>query len=295
MLGILWIVLKIIMWVLIGLIGLIIILVNLLLWVPIRYKIKGGKCVGIKGKGQVSFLLKFIRGNFWYQEKKLYYVVKVLFFTVVKEIQVEEVTMPEKEVPEVVVEVTMPEKEVPEVVEEAVVEEDKKLFEEKRTTFSSNQEEEVEKQVEKLKKKKNRKSKEKKKKIKKKKDTNEVLVVEQIKKWYTFFRREENAGLVKFLLGRIKKIIGSVLPRKFEGKFNFGSEDPAATGSFLAITSLFYPRYKDHVTLTADFEGARIEGYGQVEGRIILGIIVYHGVRVFMDRRIRRLIKEVRK
>lgn len=282
MLGILGITLKIIMWILIVLISLILVLIGILLIVPIRYELQGSKCVSTKINGQVSFLFKLFRGNFIYEKKQLYYIVKVLFFTVAKEeVEKEEpIKKTEKEKP-----LSSKTKEINEVSKQA-----KEIKE-----ISKPKEVKVVKEIKKEKKAEKKIKNKKIKRVKKSKDPDKVSVLDQVKSWYSFLKKEENKGLIKFVFKQIKKILSSILPRSFDGYANIGFDDPASTGATLAVVSMLYPLYKEHFTLTPDFDGERLEGYGQVKGRIIIGVIVYYGLRLIIDSRVRRLIKEARK
>jgi hypothetical protein len=75
----------------------------------------------------------------------------------------------------------------------------------------------------------------------------------------------------------------------------FGLEDPGTTGYILGFASMFYPKYKDGFVLQADFYDPVLEGHIKVKGKITFGVFVYYAIRIILDRRVRRLIKEVRK
>ncbi len=101
--------------------------------------------------------------------------------------------------------------------------------------------------------------------------------------------------MIKFVFRMIGKMLKSILPRKISGRVNFGTDDPAMTGYILAAVSSFYAMYARSFVVTPDFEGPRIEGHIRGKGRIIIGVIVFYGIRVILDKRVRRLIKEARK
>ena len=118
--------------------------------------------------------------------------------------------------------------------------------------------------------------------------------LDQAKEFWQFLRADENQGLFKMVFSRIKKMLKSILPKKYRGHVRFGFEDPAMTGGLLGGISMFYPKYYKSLTVEADFEHVKVEGKLWVKGRIIPGVILYHAIRVVLDRRVRRLIRKVR-
>lgn len=115
------------------------------------------------------------------------------------------------------------------------------------------------------------------------------------KQFYTFLREDENRGLFKYVFGNIWKIVKSISPRKISGDMTFGLEQPDMTGYAVGVFSLLYPYTKNKFSLTADFTKAIIEGTFKFKGRILIVEILYYLVKIIADKRVRRLIKEVKK
>ncbi len=135
-----------------------------------------------------------------------------------------------------------------------------------------------------------------KKKSKKKKSAgDEESTFDQVKRFIGFLREEENKGVLRYILKMLLKAIKSILPRKLSGNVRFGLEDPSTTGYIIGVASIFYPKYKDSFVLQADFYEVILEGQIQVKGKITFGVFVWYALRIIIDRRVRRLIKEVRK
>lgn len=304
-LAVLWLILKIILWILLALIGIVFLLILMVLFVPIRYKVEGSKYATIEGKGKVTYLLRLIRASFHYTPEGYGYKVKVLFFTLLSE----DVALGKSKVEEPIVEeeveaqeptVTTMEATTPntEVSTSTTVHEGEQKIEPQASTS-----EEKDTIKPKPKEKTPKKPKEKKKKVKKKKPKKETSKVEkegestkeQVLRFYGFLREEENIGVLRFIIRKLLKAIGSILPKKFRGNVHFGLDDPAMTAYILGGASIFYPKYKDSLTLTPDFEETVIEGDLDIRGYILPCIFVWALIRIYLDGRVRRLIKEVRK
>lgn len=96
-----------------------------------------------------------------------------------------------------------------------------------------------------------------------------------------------------FLLCRkqVLSLLKSVLPKKIKGKLLIGTGDPASTGQVLAIYGMLYPLIGDNIVITPDFEQQIIEGELLIKGRITAGKLLKVAFVVFFNKDIRRVIK----
>lgn len=93
-------------------------------------------------------------------------------------------------------------------------------------------------------------------------------------------------------LGRILK---HVQPQKFEVAGIVGTGDPASVGQILAVQGMLYPWHKGNIRLEPDFEEKHIEGELHLKGRIRLGTLGICGLRILLNKNVRRLIRILRK
>lgn len=93
-------------------------------------------------------------------------------------------------------------------------------------------------------------------------------------------------------LGRILK---HVQPQKLEVIGSVGTGDPASTGQIMAIQGMLYPWHKGNIRLEPDFEEKHIEGELHLKGRIRLGTLGICGLRILLNKNVRRLIRILRK
>ncbi|PKM68056.1 MAG: hypothetical protein CVU95_05260 [Firmicutes bacterium HGW-Firmicutes-2] len=310
MLGIVFIILKSIVLALLGLVLLLLLLLNIILWVPIRYQVYGSKYDAILAYGQVDYLFGLIRLRLRYDGDGVQYTVHILWFKVhdsegvkkkdVKPRKVENAThlnqenqvkkeLPQKatdekrtEIKDLVIEEQVESKESvtqikeiktkePELVKEEPIK-DKKSF--KLPKFSKRKKD-----------KKNKENNEK---------TSDPSVLEQIKSGIELLRSDKHKGVLKFVLGKVHKMIKSILPRHIEADIIFGFDDPATTGLVLGGISMFYPCYGNTVDVIPNFEEVMFEGDIKIRGKIVIGVLVYYGLRIIIDKRVRSIIKAVR-
>ncbi len=93
-------------------------------------------------------------------------------------------------------------------------------------------------------------------------------------------------------LGRILK---HMQPQKFEVVGIVGTGDPASVGQILAVQGMLYPWHKGNIRLEPDFEEKHIEGELHLKGRIRLGTLGICGLRILLNKNVRRLIRILRK
>ena len=91
------------------------------------------------------------------------------------------------------------------------------------------------------------------------------------------------------------EIIRHVLPRKLEVFGIVGTGDPASTGQIMAIQGMLYPWHKGNIQLEPDFEEKYIEGELHLKGIIRLGTLGICGLRILLNKNVRRLIRILRK
>ncbi|VDN46353.1 conserved protein of unknown function [Petrocella atlantisensis] len=301
MLGIVFIILKSILLALLGLVLLLLLLLNIILWVPIRYQAYGSKYDAILAYGQVDYLFGLIRVRFRYDGDGVHYTVHILWFKVhdSKAIPKKKSKHPKKQtdgkmtyVKNVVVDekTEVKKKEVKEIeVKEIKIEENKPKTEESNSKEPQISVKEIQteesKQTKTPKVKKHKKTKD---------EKSETSTWEQIKSGIELLRSDKHKGVLKFVLGKVHKMVKSILPRRIEADIIFGFADPATTGLVLGGVSMFYPYYGNAVIIIPNFEEVMFEGDIKIRGKIVIGVLVYYGLRVIIDKRVRSIIKAVR-
>lgn len=108
-----------------------------------------------------------------------------------------------------------------------------------------------------------------------------------------YFQR--NPDIIRHIFRWIFKIILSILPRKIDGKIEFGLNDPSHTGYVLSIFYLFYPENRGKILIDANFEQMIFSGTLQIKGRVWLAQLLYYALRLVINIRIWRLYKMIMK
>lgn len=328
MLHILWLIIKFILIVL-GIAGVLLLSVLLLLlFCPVRYLIQGSKpeeagMSGLKGQVRVSWLFRGITFRFFYENEKTGTVFRIFGIspdkfkgrkkkTSVKKEKTEEKLSPEEKVLSVekeILEEKIPEekmsgKNISGEEDMSSLEKGSFVIEEKDGTGKSEVQEETEGesgeeiQESKLEKKKPgllkrfmEKIKSIPSKIQKIRLTIKRTCV-KIEWWKRFFSNPRIKEAIAFCWKDIKKLIRHILPIKVEGNVTFGFEDPSITGRIVALLGMFLPLHKNCIQIMPLFQTDRniLEGNVEMKGRIYGIVLVKTAAEIYFNKNVKYMI-----
>lgn len=289
MLHILWMLLKIIGIIILAVLGLVVLTLGVVFFVPVKYRAFGRLDKEIKKSSadmKFSWLLHLISGKVNFSEKQLTYELRILG----KKIQFDEDDDTAEALIKDVVENTVDnaekrfEKEIIEDVEDDLTIED--VSEDAK---------------EPRKKKKKRKKKPKDSLLKKIKYTfqnicDKIKVLKQKKDEVSaFLKTESHKSAFKKIWKEIGKLLKALKPKKLTVNAHFGFEDPSLTGKVLAVLSMLYPFYGDNISVQPDFENIILEGDFYIKGKIRLIHAVKLAWNLVWDKNVRITIKDTRK
>lgn len=89
---------------------------------------------------------------------------------------------------------------------------------------------------------------------------------------------------------QILLLLKSVKPRKIKGEVVVGTGDPASTAQILAAYSMLYPFWGTHIAFIPDFERVIFEGEVLIKGRITLFRLLKTGATVYLNKDLRQLM-----
>ncbi len=287
-------ILKIIGMILLCILGLILLLALLVLFVPIRYRLKAARRVQddepIRVDVKVTWLLHLISASFRYPEAA-YLKVKVLGISVFStEKKEEDKAKPEKmQNTQDQAEPGQEESKIETKSETIIQKESDDVEFEKELEEKLQEEEEIPtliKFFQKL--------------LQKLKNIKYTIlqicdkikhIVRNVRYYLAVIR--SNCFQRAFLLCKeeVFSLIKSVLPRKIKGNFLVGMGDPASTAQVLAIHGMLYPFIGNHITITPDFENTIVEGDLFVKGRITVFKVLKTAIKVYFNRDVRKVLR----
>ena len=268
MLHILFLILKIIGIILLIILGITLTLVGVVLFVPIRYRVKTETTNGMKGlktEGRVTWLLHLISAQITYQDETWDWLVRVGW----KKFRAREEDAEKAD--------DIGTEEETDLVSEKKVSTEKKVISGKRDDFDETDDSDkdvVEKENW----------------FKKIKCT--ILeICDKIKNIKEYLTNETHIQAFLRLKKELIFFVRKIKPDKINGYLRFGLEDPYNTGQVLAILSVLYPFYGEHFQVYPEFEQKIIEGDVFFKGRIhFMHLLLVLG-RLYFDKNVKTAYK----
>lgn len=125
-------------------------------------------------------------------------------------------------------------------------------------------------------------------------DTIEALLVKK-EKLESFITDEIHKAAFAAGLVEVKRLLRFLKPKKLTVDVHFGFEDPCITGQVLALLSVVYPFIGEHADIQPDFEQKILEGEVMASGKIRFLYIVIIGWNLIWNKNVRTTFRHVRK
>lgn len=302
MIQVLLLILKIIGISLLTILGLILLVLALVLFVPVFYKVHVvHNTEKTEVQGRVSFLFPLLTATFRYL-KKFSFKVRVLGLAVLDSERTKKEKKPEKpkkakktkkkQTPEPEEKMTVEENEIQEKEEPAVSEPvaDNAAPQRKSEEKSSREREQKPGFFEKISLK-----------LKKIRETISNIVY-KIKKLLhqkdevqRILSKPESKRALSFVWDKLKHLFKHILPRKIKGYVAYGADNPATTGQVLGVLGVVYAKTGQLVEIRPNFTEKQLECDVELKGHIQVFTILVIAVKVFINEEIRQLVADFKK
>lgn len=283
-------ILKIIGWILLAILGILVLLVCVVLFVPVRYELDG-KCNGtidtLDVRFRFSFLLHFLAGTVCYTEGKPTWNLRIAWKRFVnRDTELQETPIKKSEDSESSVnnakdeEINVPEEPIKN--EESVSEESITKESVTKETVSKETVSKKESFLDKIE-------------YKYKKIRDKLREIARKKeKVMEFLTNEIHQAAFLKVISELKRLLLRLRPQKIMGEIEFGFDDPAWTGQVLAGISILYPYFADCFQIIPDFEEKKLRGQLEIKGKISAKNFVALGLRVILDKNVRMTLRHIK-
>lgn len=106
---------------------------------------------------------------------------------------------------------------------------------------------------------------------------------------FEFWNKEEHRLARTAIYQNFRLFWKKSKPKKIKGNIHFGMEDPCETGLVLGFLSILQSLYKNELSIEADFEQQRLEGEVLIRGNIFIYIFLRSFLRIYFDKNIRTM------
>ena len=104
--------------------------------------------------------------------------------------------------------------------------------------------------------------------------------------------KPETKTAMTFAWDKLKRLLKHILPRKIKGYVAYGADNPATTGQVIGILSVIYARTGQVLEIRPNFAEKQLETDVIIKGRIQLFTLLLIAIKVALNKELRQVIKE---
>lgn len=116
----------------------------------------------------------------------------------------------------------------------------------------------------------------------------------KIEYYSDFLQDEHNRNAFTLLLGQAGGLLRHVKPRRFRADLKIGTEDPATTGTILAVLGIIYPFFNGGMHITPFYDRTVFEADTDLRGRVTAVVFLKTAWTVYFDKDFKRLLNTFR-
>lgn len=120
---------------------------------------------------------------------------------------------------------------------------------------------------------------------------NIISMGQKVEHYSQLLQDEHNQAVLRLLFGQTGALLRHVKPRKMQINLEIGTEDPAATGSILAVLGILYPVFEGGLHVTPHFDEAVFETDVDMKGRITVFVFLRAAWKIYFDKDVKHLLK----
>lgn len=109
--------------------------------------------------------------------------------------------------------------------------------------------------------------------------------------WKEFLANEQTKAAISLIWKDVKGLLHHVLPTKLEGDVTFGCDDPAITGTVLAVLGMTFPFHKNRIHVNPLFDGEnQLTGNVFLKGSIYGIVLIKAAIEIYFNKNIKYVI-----
>lgn len=113
--------------------------------------------------------------------------------------------------------------------------------------------------------------------------------------YYAGVLREDNTvALWKHVRQRLGKMLRAIRPRRINGSLVFGTGAPDTTGYLFGVYGMLSPLLHYGLCVTPDFTQQILEGSIDISGHITLWALTWNGLKLLLDKKLRLFIQKMK-
>ncbi len=122
-----------------------------------------------------------------------------------------------------------------------------------------------------------------------------VQMKDNIDYYIDFFEDERNQKAFRLCIDQFGIIFHHIRPRKFHARIHIGMGDPAATGQLLAALGIIFPLFEGKLKVEPEFDDSILEGDLYLKGHITAFVMLKVAWKIYFNKDIRRMMHKLKK
>lgn len=122
-----------------------------------------------------------------------------------------------------------------------------------------------------------------------------IHVKENITYYVEFMQDDRNQNAFRLCLSQFAVILRHIKPRKYRTDIVIGTDDPATTGTILAVLGIVYPIFEGNLHVTPDFERTIFEAELYARGRIRASAMLRAAWNIYFNKDFKRMLGNFKK
>lgn len=120
-------------------------------------------------------------------------------------------------------------------------------------------------------------------------------ILENISYYKALFQEEDTRLLYEHVKLRVGEVLRSIRPRKLKADILFGTGEPDITGYILAGCGMLSPYLGNNIHIVPDFENTVFEGEVYGAGHITMFVLLFNGACLFFDQRLHLFLRKLKR
>ena len=117
-------------------------------------------------------------------------------------------------------------------------------------------------------------------------------ICDKIDWWKAFFQHPRTKAGITYAREKVCRLLRHVFPGKISGHIDFGSEDPSVTGTVLAVLGMTIPLHQNRIEIVPVFENRNLlEGNVTVKGRVYCIVPIVILLKLYFNQDIKYIIR----
>lgn len=120
-----------------------------------------------------------------------------------------------------------------------------------------------------------------------------IKIKDNITYYLELLQQESTKRAFELCKKQLLRILKNLCPNKYSVKLHLGFEDPAVLGNVLAVWGMLYPWHMGNIDICPEFEKQIVEGSFFFKGRVSVYVLLWTAWLFMTDKNIKRLRKQL--